>query len=653
VGLRDLKLQKKYRTNDSDIVNDFYVPCLTNATYYQRAVGYFTSGGLIYLSRGLKHFMSSGGRIELVASPYLSEPDVNTINEAYDKKDQIIEESLLKELDNLALMKMNSEVQANLSCLGLLVASGRLEIKLALPIDERNSYKHGIYHEKIGIISDQEGAKVAFSGSSNETVGGLINNFESIMVFKSWNDPEERVPDLQADFDHLWDDTTEKIKVIPFPEAAREKLIRFHKYREAGTSESNETDVREVVSLFTSSKKWRHQDDALQIFFSAEKGILEMATGTGKTHTALKICKKLIEQNLISTVIVTADGTDLLNQWCNEIYRLLKELDKPFPLLKHYERYHEREHFLLDQRDRILVISRPMLSVALKTLAPETASRTLLIHDEIHRMGSEENRRNLRGLAKNIRFRLGLSATPEREYDREGSDFILAEIGPVIFKFGLENAIRRRILCPFNYFPVEYIPNEEDRMRIKQIVKWAEAQRSEGLPVRDEDIWIKIASVYKTSEAKLPVFEMFIASHQDLLKRCIIFVETREYGNKVLDIVHKYRHDFHTYYAAEDSATLKSFARGDIECLITCHRLSEGIDIRNLSSVILFSSARAKLETIQRIGRCLRVDPENPDKIANVVDLVRSDAAILEETNADEERQSWLYDLSMVRPEEI
>ena len=87
---------------------------------------------------------------------------------------------------------------------------------------------------------------------------------------------------------------------------------------------------------------------------------------------------------------------------------------------------------------------------------------------------------------------------------------------------------------------------------------------------------------------------------------------------------------------------------GDLECLITCHRLSEGIDIRSLNSVILFSSERARLETIQRIGRCLRTDPDNPDKVANIVDFIR-DGGGDGEPNADEERRDWLVELSHVK----
>ena len=121
---------------------------------------------------------------------------------------------------------------------------------------------------------------------------------------------------------------------------------------------------------------------------------------------------------------------------------------------------------------------------------------------------------------------------------------------------------------------------------------------------------------------------------------------------QVLDIVHRYRHDFHTYFASEDSETLKRFAIGNIECLITCHRLSEGIDIQNLSTVILFSSARGRLETIQRMGRCLRADPGNPGKIANIVDFIRPNVSDESNVSADEERSEWLSQLSQIKCEE-
>ena len=167
----------------------------------------------------------------------------------------------------------------------------------------------------------------------------------------------------------------------------------------------------------------------------------------------------------------------------------------------------------------------------------------------------------------------------------------------------------------------------------------------------DTEIWIEIARVYKTSEAKLPVFEEFIEDYQELLKRCIVFTETMEYGRAVLEIIHRFRSDFHTYFSGEDTATLRRFAWGDLECLLTCHRLSEGIDIQSLGTVILFSSDRAQLETIQRIGRCLRTNPDVSEKVANIVDFIRESNEDADPT-ADEERRDWLVELSRARPKE-
>ena len=164
----------------------------------------------------------------------------------------------------------------------------------------------------------------------------------------------------------------------------------------------------------------------------------------------------------------------------------------------------------------------------------------------------------------------------------------------------------------------------------------------------ETELWIEIARVYKTSEAKLPVFEDFIRDHQDLLRRAIVFTETMDYGRSVLEIVHSYRPDFHTYFSGEEQSTLQRFARGDLECLITCHRLSEGIDIQSLNTVILFSSEKGQLETIQRIGRSLRTNPDDPDKIANIVDFIR-EPDDRPGPNADEERRDWLIELSQVR----
>ena len=385
--------------------------------------------------------------------------------------------------------------------------------------------------------------------------------------------------------------------------------------------------------------------------------LIEAGAGSGKTRTVLKILTVLRDRQEIDTVVITMDETDLLNQWFTEMLALRGTLKTPVQFYRDYDSHKEVQDFSLSPKHSVLLVMRragtvgdPLVS-ALRQLTPAQKRRTLLIHDEVHRLGSPDNRRRLAGLADEIRFRLGLSATPEREYDNTGNDLITEHIGPELFRFEPGDAIRRGFLAPFNYFPLPYQLTDDDRARVRDVYRRKAARAAAGEPMTDEQVWTDIANVYKTSRAKLPVFEGFIARRHELLERCIIFVETQEYGYEILDIVHKHRADFHTCFSGEQSGTLRRFAHGDLECLITCHRVSEGIDIRSLSSVILFSSARARLETIQRMGRCLRSNPDDPEKFANVAEFIRQGDEG-DDPNADEDRCAWLTELSTARMEE-
>ena len=313
-----------------------------------------------------------------------------------------------------------------------------------------------------------------------------------------------------------------------------------------------------------------------------------------------------------------------------------KDVGRDIRVFRHYRESKQIQEFVLDPEGAFLLVSRVPVAAALRQLSVAQSQRTLLIHDEVHGLGSPGNRASLAGLSDNIRYRLGLSATPERPYDQEGNEFIKGHIGPELMTFGLREAIERGILAPFNYYPLPYKPTDDDRARIAAVYRKRTAREKSGNPMTEAELWIEVARVYKTSKAKLPVFKEFIEDHQELLRRCIMFTETMDYGENVLEIVHQYRPDFHTYFSGEDQSTLRRFAGGELECLITCHRLSEGIDIQSLNSVTLFSSERGQLETIQRIGRCLRTNPNYPDKVANIVDFIRESGDKLD-PNADEE----------------
>lgn len=630
MSLREIDYLEDYRSGYENLIEDFFRPSLAQAKAYWRGVGYFSSSALEAFGAPLGEFIKNGGHIRLVTSVELSQDDFEAIQNGSPKQD-ICAQRLEQIIDSDFADGVGDGTMRLLRLLEL----RRLEIQIAVP-----KTGTGIYHEKIGLFFDDDDY-VSFTGSSNESRNAFENNRECIDVYPSWSSPA-RAARKRAHFEELWSRTDKGVEVFSFPEASRLKLIRICREWEAGQGKRHSKNDDQL-------NKWRHQDEALEKFLAAERGVLNMATGTGKTRTALKILRALSELDSIDTVIVSTDGNDLLDQWYVELLGVRREINAK--VFRHYKTSREVEDFLLDPKSAIFLVSRQPLAAALRKLPAEIADRTLLVHDEVHGLGSPANRERLSGLSDNIRFRLGLSATPEREYDDEGNEFIFEHIGPELIRFELDDAIRRQILAPFNYFPLHYELTAEDKRRVRDVYKRQSARADQGNPMSEEEVWIEIARVYKTSRAKLPIFDSFIRDHQHLLERCIIFVETQEYGDEVLEIIHKYRADFHTYFSGEESGTLKRFSRGELECLITCHRVSEGIDIRSLSTVILFSSARARLETIQRIGRCLRTDPENPGKIANIVDFIRgSDEE--GEFNADEEREEWLTNLSTVCPEE-
>ena len=625
--LRDIRYQEDYRSGYDDIVTDFFRPSLARAKEYWRAVGYFSSSALESFGAPLGEFIKHGGNIKLVTSVELSESDLEAIQNGAPKQD-ICAQRLARIIETDFAEGMGDGTVR----LARLLELERLEIQIAVP-----KTGTGIYHEKIGLFIDGKDW-VAFTGSSNESRNAFENNRECVDVYPSWSS-QARATRKKAHFENLWRRTDNGVEVYSFPDAARQKLIMVCGEWEARRKQQKEERQPEP-------DRWRHQTDALKEFLVAERGVLNMATGTGKTRTALKIVRALRERGSIDTVIVSTDGNDLLDQWYVEILGLRKDVGAK--VFQHYKSSREVEDFLLEPTDSILLVSRQPLASALRGLPAGAGERTLLVHDEVHGLGSPANRQRLSGLSDDIRFRLGLSATPEREYDVEGNEFIQEHIGPELMRFELDDAIRREILAPFQYFPLSYELTQEDRQRVQDVYKRQAARAAEGNLMSDEEVWIEIARVYKTSPAKLPIFDDFIRERQELLERCIIFAETQEYGYEALEIVHKYRTDFHTYFSGEESETLKRFARGELECLITCHRVSEGIDIRSLKSVILFSSARARLETIQRMGRCLRTDPDMPEKVANIVDFIReSDEE--DGQNADEERAEWLNRLSKVR----
>lgn len=636
------KLADHYRSGRSELRRDFFDVCFRDCNRYRRASGYFASTALLSWLSGLTRLVNGDNAIsiQLVVSHELSAEDAKALRDCHipETRKQLLETATEKVVEFIiALGEEGDSTKERVALFAWLVAQGHVELRLAFPnhVDDA-----GIFHEKIGIFTFPWGDSVAFTGSANETGSGHRRNYESIDVYRSWIPSDaQRVLTKTSQFDEAWNGQAEGLEVVTLSAAALGRIREVARAPHIAAPASNRAP----------SGMWKHQDEAIARFMAARRGILEMATGTGKTKTALRILSLLFAQGAIKGAIITTDGNDLLDQWCRELETWVNTLSKPCVIYRHFDEHHELGRFAQVPLGAILVISRQKLSELLRRLPATSRKLIAIVHDEVHGLGQPMHQSGLKGQHASFPFVLGLSATPDRAYDQDGNAFILSEIGPSIFRFTLEAAIARGILCEFDYVPLEYELTDNDRQRLAQVYSRQAARKKSGMPMSNEDVWIELSKVYKTAEMKPYVFAEFLKTHSSTLTRSIAFVETMEYGEPILNIIHEYTNLYRTYYAGDEAENLVRFAKGDIDCLITCHRVSQGIDIKSLRTVFLFSSARAKLETVQRIGRCLRTDAAQPDKRALVVDFVRPQDNGAEDPNADVERCEWLTSVSRTK----
>jgi superfamily II DNA or RNA helicase len=385
---------------------------------------------------------------------------------------------------------------------------------------------------------------------------------------------------------------------------------------------------------------------------ASKSGVLEMATGTGKTRTAIAILSHLYCTREIEAIVVTMAGNDLLSQWEGDLRkRLTSELG--LTLLTAVGGKNGEEHFIMKPRGKILLCSRTKLSKVIEEFRKNDPEIPMaIVHDEVHDLGSPANVRNFGGHKDFFAFRLGLSATPEREYDDSGNEFIEREVGPILFSYTVESAIADGILCPFDYFCIPYRLVEEDRSDLKNVYVRKSASAAAGDPWPEERLWMELSRVYKKAREKPFAFSAFLREHERdaFLESTIIFVEDKEFGERLYDTLIRHTYLYSQYFDTDEAKVLKRFAKGELDCLVTCHKISQGIDVPSLRNVVLFSSQKSRRETIQRLGRCLRSDPQNPGKIARVVDFVLTDpVGNPVDDSIDSDRVEWLTQLSKVR----
>lgn len=469
MSLKDHLIKSEYRSLIDDMVRDFYIPCLENAVSYRRAVGFFSSSSLVEVSQGIAKMAQNGGKIRIVASPYLSDEDIEAIKTGYENRKEVIEQALLRQLHE----PVNYYASERMNMLANLVADGILDIRIAYTMDRSGM---GMYHEKMGIIEDDEGNVIAFSGSNNESATAMSINYETMDVFRNWGDSseKERVQLKCNAFHSIWNNNEPNIEVMEFEnitkaliEKYRRKSTNFNIDKEEypdGVSAEGERSIDKTTIAPRIPEGFELRDYQVEAIDKWEeqdfRGIFDMATGTGKTYTGLGAAARLskrLEDRL--ALIIVCPYQHLVEQWVEDIvlFGMKPIIGYSSSIQRSWKK--NLESAIRDQKLKVrkreffcfVTTNATFSSEFVQNQLSKIRSDILLMVDEAHNFGADNLRRLL---LPNYKYRLALSATLDRHGDPEGTEALYRYFGGKCIEYSLEKAIGEGKLTPYKYYPV-------------------------------------------------------------------------------------------------------------------------------------------------------------------------------------------------------
>lgn len=555
-------------------------------------------------------FAKRGGKAYLLCSPELEPADIESITLGYARRSSLVSARLDEQID--ALLSDNRSAFA-VRVLATLITVGALEIKLAVPSDRR-----GIYHEKLGVFRDAFGNRVSFKGSANETWSGWddAGNFESIEVFCSWRDglEERRVHRHNDHFDMLWSEEDPHVEVFPFPDNAIEKL--------RGVALSDLESIPNGISLPKRRSILPHQSAAIQSWMAnGYRGILQHATGSGKTFTAIQAIGSHTATGLPALVLVPS--TLLLNQWADEIREELPGLALLLAGAGN-DRWKERLRLESMSDPSPDFGGRAILATMQTASTPEFLARLcqgnhlLIVADEVHQTGS---RQNSRIFSLEAGKRLGLSATPTRYGDPDGTQKMMGFFGGIVPPpITLNDAIAAGRLVQYEYFPhlINLDATEADEWRSVTKLIQQELSRSKKddnvkapLSERAKMLLIRRSRIAKKASAKVRLASDVIRENYEDGQSWLVYCEDSDQVNSVLGALQGLgvkATEYHSNMRGDREATLKWFRDfGGVLVSIKC--LDEGVDIPSVSHGLILASSQNPRQFIQRRGRVLRRSP--------------------------------------------
>ena len=638
----------RYSSDLDDLVSDFLTPALASAKRYDRAVGYFRVSALAEIGRSLEPFFDARNKMRLVASVEFDERDVEAISQGLE----------LRDAQYRALQRVTDRVEAEVdrrpdfrdpvSLLTGLLQHGLLDIYIAIGRIEGGP---ALYHEKIGVIEDHENNFVTFEGSPNETGAALRRNIESFPIHRSWIEGESaHAIAAKEAVDGLFSDPPRRnVDIRRFPEALADDLIRMvpprtpadyrpprPRPRTKGPIPSDPPEPKYRSPMIPSDITLHdYQGEAVRGWLEANgRGRFEMATGTGKTITALAAAVQVAQQceengESLWIVVLVPDGP-LVQQWEEEAKGFgFRPVTAPSPgwrdrvqdellQLKHGRK---ASSMLISTFDSALANKAHLVDQIRNHEGEEHTARVMLIADEAHGLGAPTRQKLL---IERIDYRLGLTATFSRHFDDEGTELLNQYFDGHITRISIHDAIYKyKTLVEYRYHPV-IVELEEDEARLYKELSGNIAE----LYARSQASWLDFenriqhllrdrADILKHAVAKVGAFRQIVSS---LKEKTYMLVYTAE---GVGPIGGEIRQDDQLALVLEELGVDMRRFNGDrprdarvflqeeldsnrIDCLMAMKCLDEGIDIPEARVAFFVASTTNPRQYIQRRGRVLR-----------------------------------------------
>lgn len=690
MSLKDHLIKSEYRSLIDDMVRDFYIPCLENAVSYRRAVGFFSSSSLVEVSQGIAKMAQNGGKIRIVASPYLSDEDIEAIKTGYENRKEVIEQALLRQLHE----PVNYYASERMNMLANLVADGILDIRIAYTMDRSGM---GMYHEKMGIIEDDEGNVIAFSGSNNESATAMSINYETMDVFRNWGDSseKERVQLKCNAFHSIWNNNEPNIEVMEFEnitkaliEKYRRKSTNFNIDKEEypdGVSAEGERSIDKTTIAPRIPEGFELRDYQVEAIDKWEeqdfRGIFDMATGTGKTYTGLGAAARLskrLEDRL--ALIIVCPYQHLVEQWVEDIvlFGMKPIIGYSSSIQRSWKK--NLESAIRDQKLKVrkreffffVTTNATFSSEFVQNQLSKIRSDILLMVDEAHNFGADNLRRLL---LPNYKYRLALSATLDRHGDPEGTEALYRYFGGKCIEYSLEKAIGEGKLTPYKYYPVivslSDIELQEYDNLTTQIAKCLTKDKrgKTVLSEKGKRLALQRSRLVAGASGKIQALEKYIMPYiedKHILVYCgatTVFdgnQENMQIDNdeiRQIDLVtdllgnklHMKVSQFTSKENVEERNILKrEFADGsNLQALIAIKCLDEGVNIPKIKTAFILASTNNPKEYIQRRGRVLRL-AEGKD-YAEIYDFITLPRKLDEVTGITEEQMK--RELTLVKNE--